>query len=76
MRHWIQDRSAKSFLELTFYVLWGLWLHRDQVLFEDKKANLRLVAHLIRVAFNERRKGASVSSVKPRHGPSFTHNLP
>jgi hypothetical protein len=49
----VRDPLIKYFLELTSYVLWGIWLQINQTFFKDKTGSPKFVAHKIRVAFKE-----------------------
>ncbi len=35
MKNWIQNLAYKSFLSLPMILIWGIWLARNQVIFED-----------------------------------------
>jgi hypothetical protein len=63
--------SVKTFKDLPCYVIWGIWLNRNQVVFEDKGGYPSLVAHKVRAAFREKKKEAPRKVVMPLRAPSF-----
>jgi len=56
MEFWITDKFVSSHRSLLWYVLWGIWLTRNKLIFEDKVEQLGILAHHIRVSYGEGRK--------------------
>jgi hypothetical protein len=51
LKSWFHDRSMISLRTLPCYVTWGIWLSRNNMIFEGKLFSASLVAHKIKVAF-------------------------
>ena len=48
---WMADRSLKSFISLPVVVSWGIWIYRNQSIFEGKVVTPQLVAtNLVAIA--------------------------
>jgi hypothetical protein len=56
LESWITYRFVSSYKALPCYVIWGIWLSRNNLIFEDKEAHLGRLSHQIRVSFGEGRK--------------------
>ena len=51
LSRWMADRSLKKFDSLPTVVSWGIWIHRNHSIFEDKVATPQLVAsNLVAIA--------------------------
>jgi hypothetical protein len=48
---WLHDYHLKAFKEIPTLITWGLWLHRNQALFEGIKQSSTMVVHKIRMDF-------------------------
>lgn len=58
MKRWVTNPMLKYFQEIPCYVMWGIWLHRNQTSFKDNSRIPSLVAHKIRVAFEELKRSS------------------
>jgi len=56
MEFWMDDKYVSSHRALHGYVLWGIWLTKSKMTFEDKKAQLGRLSHHIRVSYGEGRR--------------------
>jgi hypothetical protein len=56
MELWMIDKYVSPHRKLPGYVLWGIWLTRNKLILEDKEAQLRRIAHHIRVSYGEGRR--------------------
>jgi hypothetical protein len=57
-------------------VLWGIWLTRNKLIFEDKEAQLGRLAHHIRVSYGEGRKQPKNIVPRSLQEPIIDHTKP
>ena len=50
------DKFVSSHRALPRYFSWGIWLSKNNLIFEDKEAQLGILANHIRVSYGEGRK--------------------
>jgi len=56
LKYWFDEPSTTLFTDFPSYVLWGLWLNRNRIIFGDKEGSLSIVAHKIRLDYIEGKK--------------------
>jgi hypothetical protein len=69
-------KSVSSHRALLGYVLWGIWLTRNKLIFEDKEAYLRRLSHHNRVSYVEGRKRPKDTIPRSLKEPIIDHTYP
>jgi hypothetical protein len=73
---WLNDRANAYYKALPCYVLWGLWLTKNNMIFEGKEAQLGRVVHLIRLTFGEGKKPPKLIPQRILQDPVIDFNMP
>lgn len=72
---WFVDRNVCTFKALPCYIIWGIWLSRNRVIFEVLEANLGRLTHQIRISFGEGKKPPKRSCPRIPQAPNIDQSI-
>ena len=55
--NWLCNLKVSIYLDLPFFIIWGVWLHRNKVLIENVVVDVQLTIIKVIGAFKDYSKG-------------------